>query len=228
MVKIVNVTSRKLPNILRMMFIGVIFSLALIACATTSSPRPTSYSNKRQPLRSTTRAVPICSNSQLKVSLEDHGVGAGSRYFTGTIENVGATRCAVESGYVRLQLIGKNNQPLPTKDRYINSLGQPISSVDATKKTKAQQIVLKPKASASFLIILGDGSILTPPLPACPIAVKVKITLPSSPGAPRHGILAPTNMVAYPYFNGGPCGVVTISPLIIGGANALYAIKVMH
>jgi hypothetical protein len=79
-----------------------------------------------------------------------------------------------------------------------------------------EEIDLGHGEAASFTILVSDGGQSLPSLPACAAAAAVVVTPPGSDSGIE--IAAAPGLIAYPYYQGGPCGVVYVGALLAGSA----------
>lgn len=167
-------------------------------------------------------AVATCRSSQLSASVSNRGVATGSWYLTGSFRNDVTVACTLR-GYPQLQMIGTNGQPVLTRlqDLPSTQLGAP----GRMTPTGAQVVTLRPGSEASYTIAAGDGSILTPPLPTCPVTASFQVTPPGAPPG-SNALAAPVppvrgdphalSFIAYPYRPGEPCGAISVSIIVAG------------
>jgi hypothetical protein len=193
----------------RLLVVGVALPFVVASCdsgrsnATLSSmPRITANSGTSASMS----PPPRCLDAQLNLSLINSGNGGGSVIWIGTLVNQGANPCTLK-GFPGFQMLGVGKVLLSTSVSYQNLGFHPKGP---------QQVDLGHGEAASFTILVSDGGQSLPSLPACAAATTVVATPPGSDSG--LSIVAPSGLIAYPYYQGGPCGVVYVGALLAGSA----------
>jgi Protein of unknown function (DUF4232) len=171
--------------------------LLMVSCSTTTET-PKSSAKMPQP--------PRCLEAHLSLSLINTGNGGGSVIWIGTFENQGPHPCTLK-GFPGFQMLGAGNVLLSTSVTYQNPGLHPKGPAE---------IDLGQGEAASFTILVSDGGQSLPSLPACAAAGAVVVTPPG--GGTGIEIVAPPGLIAYPNYQGGPCGVVYVGALLAGSA----------
>jgi len=155
------------------------------------------------------QSSPPCRPGQLSFYVVNQGVGTGTRAIEGVFVNSGMTSCVI-SGYPNVQLENTTEKPIRTTEikRYPTAYPQSI----------LPRITLMPGHRASFSLLMGDGSVLIPPRPTCPIIGALEVLPPTSYES-NHFLTAsvsspamfPVSAIAYPYKNGGSCNTIDVT-----------------
>ena len=151
-------------------------------------------------------SAPRCLRTQLGLDLINTGNGGGSVIWVGTFANQGPHPCTLK-GFPGVQMLGAGNVLLSTSVRYQDPSPHP---------RVPENIDLGHGEAASFTILVSDGGQSLPSHTACAVAAAVVVIPPGS--ASGIEIAAPPGLIAYPYYQGGPCGVVHVGALLAGSA----------
>jgi len=155
------------------------------------------------------QSSPPCSPGQLSFYVVNQGVGTGTRAIEGVFVNSGITSCLI-SGYPNVQLENTTEQPIRTTE----TKGYP----NGYRQSVPPHITLMPGHRASFSLLMGDGSVLIPPRPTCPVIGALEVVPPTSYES-NHSLTAsvsspemfPVPAIAYPYKNGGSCNTIDVT-----------------
>ncbi len=206
------------PWALRCLLASLTATLTLAAC----DSRPPTAARSTAPATgpsTTTHRAPSCSSAQLRLRFIDEDVATGTRIIGVTVINGGSDSCNVAGFPQSVTLIGSHG-PLSTTVQHMTTAPTP--------SVKPTDITLRPGGRASFLLTMGDGSILPLPHPSCPMITGLSVRL----RRPRRSVgfslsgdfPKPSALVrihAFPYHPDGKCNGIDVSFLVKGSPRAL-------
>ena len=199
----------------------LVSAVALLALAACGSSAPAAVSKSAPSTTSTTTSTTThqqlrCSSAQLRLRFINEGVATGTRIIGVMILNRGPSSCEIAGYPTSVALLGSHGAMPTAVRRHITRAPTP--------SIKPTTIKLDQGDRASFILTMGDGSILRPHAPNCPVVTGISVRLrgpgrsigPFLSGDIPKSFAQSVPVQAFPYRPGGRCNSVDVSFLVKG------------